>query len=96
MALHNLELYSLTFVKIFVAFAYDRVVMNENVSGIQVPQSWIDEIGSVEKEDRKMKAAEMMGRFLAQIKHMVQGVHLMPLGWADIVPKILQTARVAV
>jgi 5,10-methylenetetrahydrofolate reductase len=70
--------------------------MNKNVSGIQVPQSWIDEIGSVEKEDRKMKAAEMMGHFLSEIKSMVQGVHLMPLGWADIVPKILQTARIAV
>jgi len=70
--------------------------MNKNVSGIEVPQSWIDEIGSVEKEDRKMKAADMMGRFLAEIKDMVQGVHLMPLGWADIVPKILQTARIAV
>lgn len=45
---------------------------------------------------QKMKAAEMMGRFLAEIKHMVQGVHLMPLGWADIVPKILQTARIAI
>lgn len=70
--------------------------MNANVSGIEVPQSWIDEIGSVEKEDRKMKAAEMMGRFLSEIKHMVQGVHLMPLGWADIVPKILQEARIAI
>ena len=70
--------------------------MNANVSGIEVPQSWIDEIGAVEKEDRKMKAAEMMGRFLAEIKSMVQGVHLMPLGWADIVPKILQEARIAI
>jgi 5,10-methylenetetrahydrofolate reductase len=70
--------------------------MNNNVSGIEVPQSWIDEIGSVEKEDRKMKAAEMIGRFLAEIKEMVQGVHLMPLGWADIVPKILQEARIAI
>lgn len=70
--------------------------MNENVSGIQIPQEWIDEIGSVAKEDRKMKAAEMTGRFLAQIKPMVQGVHLMPLGWADMVPKILQVAEIAV
>ncbi len=70
--------------------------MNENVSGIEVPQAWIDEIGSVEKEDRKMKAADMMGRFLSQVKGMVQGVHLMPLGWADIVPKVLQTARIAI
>jgi 5,10-methylenetetrahydrofolate reductase len=70
--------------------------MNANVSGIEVPQSWIDDIGSVEKEDRKMKAADMMGKFLAEIKDMVQGVHLMPLGWADIVPKILQQAHIAV
>lgn len=70
--------------------------MNTNVSGIEVPQAWIDEIGSVDKEDRKLKAAEMMGRFLAQIKSMVQGVHIMPLGWADMVPKILQVAEIAV
>jgi 5,10-methylenetetrahydrofolate reductase len=70
--------------------------MNANVSGIQVPQEWIDEIGSVAREDRKLKAAEMMGRFLGQIKDLVQGVHLMPLGWADMVPKILQRAQIAI
>jgi methylenetetrahydrofolate reductase (NADPH) len=70
--------------------------MNANVSGIEVPQSWIDEIGSVEKEDRKRKAADMIGRFLSEIKDMVQGVHLMPLGWADIVPAILQRAHIAI
>jgi methylenetetrahydrofolate reductase (NADPH) len=66
--------------------------MNANVSGIQVPQAWIDEIGSVEKTDRKKKAAEMTGRFLRQIKSMVQGVHIMPLGWTDVVPAILEEA----
>ncbi|MGB5985287.1 MAG: hypothetical protein WBG37_08270 [Desulfobacterales bacterium] len=43
-----------------------------------------------------MKTAEMAGRFLAEIKDMVQGVHIMPLGWADIVPKILQVAHIAI
>jgi 5,10-methylenetetrahydrofolate reductase len=70
--------------------------MNANVSGIEVPQSWIDEIGSVNKEDRKKKAAEMTGRFLAEIKHMVQGAHIMPLGWADVFPKILEQADIAI
>jgi 5,10-methylenetetrahydrofolate reductase len=69
--------------------------MNANVSGVQVPREWIDGIGSVEKKDRKMKAAEMMGSFLGEVKDMVQGVHIMPLGWADIVPKILQTAQIS-
>ena len=68
--------------------------MNNNVSGIHVPQKWIDEIGSVSKEDRKKKAAEMMGNFIKQVKSMVQGVHIMPLGWTDIVPEILEQAQI--
>ncbi len=68
--------------------------MNENVSGVQVPQSWIDEIGSVDKADRKKKAAEMTARFIRSIKHLVKGIHIMPLGWTDIVPEILQQAEI--
>ena len=69
--------------------------MNKNVSGIHVPEHWIEEIGSVEKKDRKKKAAEMTGRFLQQIKPLVQGVHIMPLGWTDIVPDILDYAEIS-
>lgn len=70
--------------------------MNKHVSGITVPQSWIEEIDSVAKADRKKKAAEMTGRFLRQVKSYVQGVHLMPLGWVDIVPDILEQAEIRV
>ena len=66
--------------------------MNQNVSGIRVPDQWIDEIGSVDKADRKKKAAEMAGRLIREIRPMVQGLHLMPLGWTDIVPDILAHA----
>jgi len=69
--------------------------MNKNVSGITVPQEWIDEIGSVAKEDRKKKAAEMAGRFISKVKSMVQGVHIMPLGWTDIMPEILVHADIS-
>ena len=70
--------------------------MNKNVSGITVPQGWIDEIGSVDKADRKKKAAEMMGRFIKKHKTKVQGIHIMPLGWTDIVPDILEQAEIKV
>jgi 5,10-methylenetetrahydrofolate reductase len=70
--------------------------MNKNVSGITVPQKWIDEIGSVEPADRKKKAAEMTGRFIAKHKSKFQGVHLMPLGWTDIVGDILGRAQITV
>ncbi|MCK5163241.1 MAG: methylenetetrahydrofolate reductase [Desulfobacula sp.] len=69
--------------------------MNKNISGIHVPDEWIDEIGTVGKEDYKKKAAEMAGRFIKEVKSMVQGVHIMPLGWTDIVPDILEHAGIS-
>jgi methylenetetrahydrofolate reductase (NADPH) len=63
--------------------------MNENVSGVTVPDSLIQEIGSVSGEGRKKKAIEMTARLISQIAPMVQGVHIMPLGWSDVVPEIL-------
>jgi 5,10-methylenetetrahydrofolate reductase len=70
--------------------------MNRYVSGISVPQAWIDEIGSVDKSDRKKKAAEMTGRFLQKHKAKFQGVHIMPLGWTDVVADILEQADIQV
>jgi 5,10-methylenetetrahydrofolate reductase len=68
--------------------------MNKNVSGISVPRAWIDEIASVDQTDRKRKAVEMMGRFIKKHKDKFQGVHIMPLGWTDIVPDILEHAEI--
>jgi methylenetetrahydrofolate reductase (NADPH) len=68
--------------------------MNEHVSGIKVPQTFIDEIGSVPKEKRRQKAVEMTARLLNEVAPMVQGIHFMPLGWSDIVPDII--ARIAI
>jgi len=70
--------------------------MNKNVSGITVPPEWINEIGSVDKGDRKKKAAEMMGRFIKKHKDKFQGVHIMPLGWTDMIPAILDEAEISV
>jgi 5,10-methylenetetrahydrofolate reductase len=70
--------------------------MNKHVSGINVPHEWIDGIGSVDKADRKKKAAEMMGRFIKKHKSKFQGVHIMPLGWTDVVSDILEQAEIKV
>ena len=70
--------------------------MNKHVSGIQVPHEWINEIGSVDKNDRKKKAAEMMGRFIQKHKSKFDGVHVMPLGWTDVVPDILEQAGISI
>ncbi len=68
--------------------------MNEHVSGITVPESFISEIGSVPKEGRKEKAAEMTARLVDEIAPLVQGVHFMPLGWSEIIPEILSRIHV--
>ena len=70
--------------------------MNQYVSGITVPQQWIDDIGKVKKADRKKKAAEMAGRFIKKHKDKFQGVHIMPLGWTDVVADILEWAEIEV
>ena len=67
--------------------------MNANVSGIKVPQEWIDEIGSVGTQDRKKKSAQMMIRFTREIKSMCQGIHFMPLGWSDVVVQVVDAIK---
>ena len=64
--------------------------MNDHISGVQIPASLIEEIASVPREERKNKAIEITARLINEIAPMVQGVHIMPLGWSDIVPGILE------
>jgi methylenetetrahydrofolate reductase (NADPH) len=63
--------------------------MNEHVSGVHVPDSLIEEMGSVPREGRKDRAIEIAARLINEIAPMVQGIHIMPLGWSDIIPDIL-------
>lgn len=67
--------------------------MNQNVAGINVPQSIIKELQDTAKEDRKKKAAEITARIIRQVKPFCQGVHIMPLGWDDLVPVVIQQAE---
>ncbi len=64
--------------------------MNKNVAGINVPQPIIKELADTSKEDRKKKAVEITARIIKQVKPFCQGVHIMPLGWDDLVPTVIQ------
>ncbi|MFC1645559.1 methylenetetrahydrofolate reductase [Candidatus Omnitrophota bacterium] len=66
--------------------------MNENVSGVHVPDDLIKEIKEVAKEDRKKKSVEIAARLIKELKPLSQGIHLMPLGWDKLVPQILESA----
>jgi methylenetetrahydrofolate reductase (NADPH) len=66
--------------------------MNSNVAGITVPESIINEMADTKADDRKKKSVEITARILRQIKPFCQGVHIMPLGWDELIPDILKEA----
>ena len=67
--------------------------MNSNVAGIDVPASIIQEMEDVAKEDRKKKAVEITARIIRQVKPFCQGVHIMPLGWEELIPAVISEAE---
>lgn len=66
--------------------------MNQNVSGITVPESWLKRLSDTPKDKAKEKCVEMTSELLGQVAAMCQGVHFMPLGWSDVVPRIIETS----
>lgn len=66
--------------------------MNENVAGVFIPQNLIDEMASVSKQDRVKKSIEIAARLIKELKSMCHGVHIMPIGWDKVVPKVLDAS----
>jgi 5,10-methylenetetrahydrofolate reductase len=63
--------------------------MNENVAGVFVPDYLVTEMKAASKEDRPKKSIEIAARIINEIKTLCQGIHIMPLGWDRLIPKIL-------
>jgi len=70
--------------------------MNANVAGISVTESIIREMEETAKEDRKKKAVEISARVIRQVKPFCQGIHIMPLGWDELVPEIIKEAELGI
>jgi len=68
--------------------------MNESVAGINVPDSIINEMTETPREDRKKKAVEIAAKIIQQVRPLCQGVHIMPLGWDELVPEIIKEADI--
>jgi 5,10-methylenetetrahydrofolate reductase len=67
--------------------------MNENVAGVNVPEHLIDELKkNKEKTKSGQTGVEIAARLIRDIKDLCDGIHLMPLGWDDKVPQILDLA----
>jgi methylenetetrahydrofolate reductase (NADPH) len=66
--------------------------MNQNVAGITVPVAWIKKLQAAPKGGAKELCVEMTSGFLNEVAPMCQGVHFMPLGWSDTVPRIIDAS----
>ena len=61
--------------------------MNKNVAGVFVPDNLIKEMETT--KDKKATSVEIGARLITELKAMCQGIHIMPLGWDDLVVKVL-------
>jgi 5,10-methylenetetrahydrofolate reductase len=82
---------------IVMASARMAKFMNENVPGIIVHQSVIDELATAEKGKGLEKGIEIAARFIRAIKeeNICHGVHVMAVGNEGVVPLILEAAEIA-
>lgn len=65
--------------------------MTENVPGIDVPDALIAEMEDAENKGKT--SVEIAARIINQIKPMCQGIHIMPLGWEDKIPALLEAVE---
>jgi len=68
--------------------------MDRNIAGVSVPRSIIDRMRDTPKADRKKVSIEIASDLIRRTKESCQGVHLMPLGWDDVVAPIVESAGV--
>lgn len=64
--------------------------MNENVAGVYVPEELIKEMELA--KNKVEKSIEIASRLIKELKNMCQGIHIMPIGWNKVVPKVLDAS----
>lgn len=65
--------------------------MNKNVAGVFVPEPLIQRMAKA--EDRVKTSIEIAAELIKELKGMCQGVHIMPIGWENKVPALLDAAN---
>ncbi len=69
--------------------------MNNNVAGIHVPDSMIEELAAdKEKAKAGITGVEIAARIIRECRPYCQGIHIMALGWESKVPELLKQAGI--
>ena len=64
--------------------------MNKNVAGVTVPDELIKEMETT--KDKVAQSVDIAARLIKQLKPLCQGIHIMPIGWDTVVPKVLDAS----
>ena len=64
--------------------------MNKNVAGVFVPDNLIKEME--ETKDKTALSVEIASRLIKELKPMCDGIHIMPIGWDKVVPRVLEAS----
>ncbi|MDD5347551.1 MAG: methylenetetrahydrofolate reductase [Candidatus Omnitrophica bacterium] len=64
--------------------------MNKNVAGVTVPEGLIKEMEAT--KDKVAQSVEIAARLIKELKPMCRGIHIMPIGWDKVVPKVLDAS----
>lgn len=64
--------------------------MNKNVAGVFVPDNLIKEME--ETKDKQAKSVEIASGLIKELRPMCQGMHIMPIGWDKVVPRVLDAS----
>ncbi len=66
--------------------------MNEKIPGIFIPEPMM---GRLEKaSDAKRECAQIACEIIGQVRPLVQGVHLMAIGWEELIPDIVSKSGI--
>lgn len=68
--------------------------MNEKIPGIFIPKPMLERLEKA--SDAKAECVSIASEIIARVKPHVQGVHLMAIGWEELIPDILQKAKLRV
>jgi len=63
--------------------------MNNNIAGVCIPQHIIDELAMDAGSASAPTGVKIAARVIKECRPYCQGLHIMPLGWEDKVPKLL-------
>ncbi len=64
--------------------------MNKNVAGVFVPDNLIKEMEDT--KDKTAQSVEISQRLIKELKPMCDGIHIMPIGWDKVVPRVLDAS----